>query len=98
MQVYELNRNTTHLAQTEKRVTGFFSEMNFVLLSITILAACDDSGGAGFSLRGASAPQILVAACRYVGQAPGLRRALSPPEFCSRLPLPSRDHKGAGNT
>jgi hypothetical protein len=31
-------------------------------------AACDEFRGAGFSLRGASAPQILVAACRIVGQ------------------------------
>ena len=35
-----------------------------------MLAACDDFGGAGFSLRGASAPQILVAARRIAGQAP----------------------------
>jgi hypothetical protein len=41
-----------------------------VLLSIKMLATCDDFGGAGFSLRGASAPQILVAARRIAGQAP----------------------------
>jgi hypothetical protein len=30
MQIYELNRKTTHLAQTENPVTGLLSLMNFV--------------------------------------------------------------------